>query len=150
MSYVYFAKFGRHVKIGFASNPAHRLEQVRRPYDAASQPDDFDYTAPGELIHLVPGCRMRDERNMQLLFANHWSGTGEWFIWSPAFRYQMETMQFVTHAERLMYLRRARRELGLTPGGAVKEERWGKQTHDFLVEARERMLAAAKSSKRAA
>lgn len=133
MSSVYFARFGEYVKIGFASDPRKRLEQIARPRDAARHPNDFDYSVPGALILLIPFCRMRDERNMHLLFARHWSGTGEWFRWSPAFRHQMETMQFVTHGARLAYLRKARRDLGIV-GSAVKEARWGKQTSELLAE----------------
>lgn len=141
MSAVYFAKFGDYVKIGFSSHPERRLEQVGRPCEPAVRPEDFDYDAQGELILVVPFCRMRDERNMQLLFAHHWSGVGEWFVWSPAFRYQMDTMQFVTHGARLHYLARARRDLGIS-GAAVKEIRWGKQTREVLEETRARILAA--------
>lgn len=135
MGAVYFAHFGRYVKIGFASNPQRRLEQIARPHDAAVHPNDFDYSLPGRLAWVVPNCRMRDERNMQLLFAHHWTGVGEWFHWSPAFEFQMANVDFVTHAERLVYLRRARKALGIVPGRVVKEERWGKQTPELLAEA---------------
>lgn len=144
MGYVYFAHFGRHIKIGFASNPKQRLEQIARPNDAAIHPLDFDYSAPGRLVWAIPNCRMRDERNMQLLFAHHWTGTGEWFFWSSAFEHQMNSIEFVTHAERLVHLRAARKALGITPGKPVKEERWGKQTHELLADALERRIAASR------
>ena len=138
MSAVYFAKFGEFVKIGFASNPRKRMEEIGRGR-GVKYPADFDYSAPGELIFVLPFCRMRDERNMQLLFARHWV-VGEWFRWSPEFRYQMQTMQFVTHDVRLKHLRAARKALGLS-GAAVKEWHWGKQTQELLAEAAERREA---------
>lgn len=131
MSAVYFARFGDFVKIGFSSNPTQRLKDLAK--GGVEHPEGFDHKAPGALILVIPFCRMRDERNMQLLFAHHWAA-GEWFHWSPAFEYQMRTMRFVTHAARLKDLRRARRELGII-GSAVKEERWGKQVHERLAEA---------------
>lgn len=134
MSSVYFARFGDYVKIGFSSRPERRLEQIGRADKHIAYPADFDHEQPGELVLVIPFCRMRDERNMQLLFARHWV-SGEWFRWSPEFRHQMTTMQFVTHGARLSYLRAARRDLRIVPGGAVKEERWGKQTGERLAEA---------------
>ena len=142
MSAVYFARFGDYVKIGFADNPRKRLKEIaNRASKRLIYPDDFDFSLPGDLVLVIPFCRMRDERNMQLLFANHWA-VGEWFHWSPAFRYQMETMRFVPHAVRLKDLRAARRSLGIVPGGAVKEEHWGKQTREILEEAASRRDSA--------
>lgn len=134
MSAVYFARVGDYVKIGFASNPTKRVKEILN--GGVKLPDDLDVTLPVELVLVVPFCRMRDERNMQLLFARHWSGVGEWFRWTPEFRYQMQTMQFVTHDARLKDLRRARKELGIV-GGAVKEEHFGMQTHERLAAAQQ-------------
>lgn len=129
MGAVYFAKFGEHIKIGFASNPRQRLKTLP---GRVRVPADFDHAATGELILVVPFCRIRDESNMQMLFARHWV-YGEWYRWSPAFEYQMNTMQFVTHEVRRKHLTAARRALGI--GGAhAKEARWGKPTQERLAE----------------
>lgn len=131
MSAVYFARFGDYVKIGFSSRPERRVREVRR--DQIVYPGDFDHSLDGELVLVVPFCRMRDERNMHMLFARHWV-VGEWFRWCPEFRYQMQTMQFVTHAARLKDLTRARRDLGLVGTGHIKEARSGKTTRERLAE----------------
>lgn len=142
MSAVYFARFGRFVKIGYASSPAQRLAQIARMGSRLHYPPDFDSAAVGELVRVVPGCRMRDERNMQMLFAHHWTGVGEWFHWTPAFRHQLDHIEFVTHAERLIHLRAARKALGIVPGACIKEWNGGRTAHDWLVETRDRMAAA--------
>ena len=130
MSAIYFARFGDYVKIGHSSYPEKRLGQLRN--GRIAYPDDFDHNLDGELVLVIPFCRIRDERNMHMLFGNHWV-VGEWFRWSPAFRYQMETMQFVTHATRRKDLARARRELGI--GGAhAKEWHGGKDTSEHLAD----------------
>lgn len=135
MSAVYFIKVGAFVKIGFSSNPARRAKTLLNGKKLIL-PLGFDLAAPVELIHLVRGCRHRDERNMQLLFGVHWA-EGEWFHWSPAFRFQMETIQFVTHADRLAYLRRARKAMALVPGAPVKEEHWGMNVAETLTYCRD-------------
>jgi hypothetical protein len=141
MSAIYFAKVGDYVKIGFASNPRARMRTLLKT-SRLIVPDDLDRSQPVELILVIPFCRMRDERNMQMLFTSHWV-VGEWFRWSPAFAYQMRTMRFVTEDVRRKDLRRARRELGILQGAHVKEERWGKQTSELLAEARERLDVSA-------
>lgn len=128
MSVVYFAKVGDYVKIGFASNPHQRMKSLLGG-GRLVVPDDLDRTLPIELILVIPFCRMRDERNMQLLFSNHWA-EAEWFHWSPAFLHQMQTMEFVTHAVRIKHLTALRAVMG---GTAQKEERWGMQTPDLLA-----------------
>lgn len=140
MTNIYFARVGDYVKIGSAVNVQRRMKSVLTPSRLIC-PDDLDRTAPIIVVKTVAGCRQRDELNMHLLFAQHWE-TGEWFHWSPAFRFQMETMRFVTHAERLVLLRRARRDLGVIPGAAVKEERWGKPVRERLAEAKAERVAA--------
>lgn len=130
MSAVYFIRVGEFVKIGFASNPEKRLIEIARSPREVALPDGYDLTATPELVMTVPDCRMRDERNMQILFATHWVA-GEWFRWSPAFRFQMRTMQFVTHAERRRHLSRVRKIHG--GRACVKEERWGMQTAELLA-----------------
>lgn len=132
MSAVYFAKVGDYVKIGFASDVHKRTKSLLNG-DRLIVPADLDKTLPVELILVIPFCRMRDERNMQLIFARHWV-VGEWFQWSPEFAYQMRTMRFVTHAERLKDLTAARRSLGIS-GSHVKPYRGGKQAADILAEA---------------
>lgn len=139
MSAVYFAKVGQYVKIGFASNPRKRAEELLKR-SRLHVPADLDRSLPVDLILVIPFCRMRDERNMQLLFANHWA-EGEWFHWSPAFEHQMRTMQFTTHAVRMRDYAAARRALGIVASPS-KEYRWGKQTHELLAEARARRAAA--------
>lgn len=131
MSAVYFARVGDYVKIGFASNPQQRMCSLLGKHCRLIVPEDLDLSATPELIHTVRGCRRRDEQNMQLLFARHWV-TGEWFRWSPALRFQMQTMRFVTHADRLKHIRAVRRELGIktTP---VKEERWGRPAMERIA-----------------
>lgn len=149
MSAVYFAKVGRYVKIGFSSNPQRRMKQLLNS-SILIYPDDFDHAAPLEVVLVIPFCRRRDERNMQLLFAHHWEA-GEWFHWTPAFRYQMQTMQFVTHDARLRILRAARKELGIVgEGESVKEVRWGKQPAEILAEAKARRLNDLHPQERAA
>lgn len=132
MGAVYFARVGDFVKIGFASNPTQRMKSLLRN-SRLIYPDGFDHsiTKP-DLVMVIPFCRMRDERNLQLLFASHWA-KGEWFHWSPEFEHQMRTMQYVTHAVQLKDRTRARRAMGV--GAAhIKEERWGKQTSELLRE----------------
>ena len=127
---VYFARVDRYVKIGFASNPRQRVEHLLTPGTRLHIPADLDRTQPLDLVLVVPFCRIRDERNMQLLFANHWA-EGEWFHWSPAFEKQMRGMSFVTHAVRRKWLTEVRKSYG---GLAhAKEERWGMQTHELLA-----------------
>ena len=134
MNSVYFARFGDFVKIGFASDPQARLKHLAGRYTRLIHPDGFDHNASGELVLVIPSCRMRDECNLHLLFARHWVA-GEWFEWSPAFRYQMETMRFVTHRERLLDLRRARRLWGVT-GKGIKEARFGKPVRERIADSR--------------
>lgn len=126
---VYFARVGDYVKIGYASNPRKRVETLLGT-SRLRLPDDIDRTITPALILVIPFCRVRDERNMQLLFANHWV-VGEWFRWSPAFERQMRGMSFVTHAVRRKWLTDVRREIG--GESHVKEERWGMQTHELLA-----------------
>lgn len=128
MNSVYFARFGDCVKIGFSSHPETRYKQLGK----ITYPDDFDHSAAGELVLVIPFCRMRDERNLQMLFGNHWA-IGEWFHWTPAFRFQMETMQYVTHETRAKYLRKARRDLGVG-GSHAKPYHGGKTTQEHLAE----------------
>lgn len=137
MSVVYFAKVGDYVKIGFASNPYKRMKSLLTT-GSLIVPDDLDRTLVPELILVVPFCRMRDERNMQLLFSNHWV-IAEWFRWSPAFRYQMRHMSFVTHAVRRKHLAEVRALHGGT--AHQKEERWGMQTPELLAHLAERRSA---------
>lgn len=127
---VYFARVGDYVKIGFASNPRKRVETLLNSATRLLIPADLDRSLPVELVLVVPFCRTRDERNMQILFANHWA-EGEWFHWSPAFEAQMRGMSFVTHAVRRKWLSEVRR----VHGGVAhqKEERWGMQTADLLA-----------------
>jgi hypothetical protein len=129
MGAIYFARVGDYVKIGFASNPHQRVKTLMTA-GGITFPDDIDQTQAPSLILVVPFCRIRDERNMQLLFGNHWV-VGEWFRYSPAFRFQMQTMQFVTHAVRRKHLTAVR----ASSGGVShqKEERWGMQTQDLLA-----------------
>lgn len=132
MSAVYFARVGVYVKIGHASDVNRRMKTLLKGSRLIC-PDDLDRTLTPSVILVVPFCRIRDERNMQILFARHWV-IGEWFRWSPEFRFQMETMQFVTQAVRIKALTRARQELGLTYAPPAKE--WhpgGLQTPDFLA-----------------
>lgn len=141
---VYFIRSGEFVKIGYSSNPRRRLETI----NVASKliyPEGYDRTIAPSLILVIPFCRVRDERNMQLLFAHHWVA-GEWFRWSPEFERQMRGMSFVTHAVRRKWLADVRRELG--GESHTKEERWGMQTHELLAHLAEwrqsqRMEAAA-------
>ena len=144
MTNIYFARVGEYVKIGMAVNVQRRMACLLSNSRLIC-PDDLDYTASIVVVKTIPGCRQRDELNMHLLFAQHWVA-GEWFRWSPNFRFQMETMQFVTHAERLVLLRKARRELGVVPSGAVKEARWGKLVHQRLADAQAERLAKATAS----
>lgn len=127
---VYFARVGDFVKIGFASNPRHRLEHLLDPGTRLIFPEGIDRTLSPELILVVPFCSMRDERSLQLLFGNHWV-VGEWFRWSPAFARQMQSMTYVTHAVRRKYLVAHRREHG--GRSHQKEERWGMQTQELLA-----------------
>lgn len=138
MSAVYFARCGDYVKIGYASNPTHRAKHLLS--GKIIVPTDLDRTRPVELVLVIPFCRMRDERNLHLLFANHWA-VGEWYHWTPAFERQMRAMRFTTHATRLKDLRRARRDLGIS-GAACKEVHWGKPTQELLAELRDRRAAA--------
>ncbi len=131
MSAVYFIRVGDYVKIGFSSNP-HRRAKTLLNSGHLALPADLDLTATPQIVLLVPFCRMRDERNMQLLFVNHWA-EGEWFHWSPAFLLQMQSMEFVTHAVRRKHLAEARRDLGIEAGAHAKEERWGMQTPELLA-----------------
>ncbi len=119
MNSVYFARFGDYVKIGFSSNPAHRLKAMTT---GVILPDDLDPATPGELVMVIPFCRVRDERNLHQLFMRH-RAAGEWFHWTPEFEHQMRTMQFVTHATRQKWLRKVRADLGLTGKPPVKEYR---------------------------
>jgi hypothetical protein len=132
MSAVYFAKVGEFVKIGFASNPHQRMKSLFTQ-SRLIVPEGLDKTQPINLVLVIPFCRMRDERNLHLLFARHWTGAGEWFHWSPAFEEQMRGMEFITHATRLKHLREARKALGVG-GSHVKHERWGKQTPELLAD----------------
>jgi hypothetical protein len=134
MNAIYFARFGDFVKIGIASNPAQRVKtMLNNP--RLIVPDDLDRSTSGDLILVVPFCKVRDERNMHLLFARHWV-VGEWFHWSPEFRHQMQTMRFVTDAVRRRDLRRARRDLGVSSSAPVKEEKWGKSARELIVQGR--------------
>ncbi|MCD4535681.1 GIY-YIG nuclease family protein [Nocardioides sp. cx-169] len=148
MTSIYFARVGEYVKIGSASCVHKRMRTVLNGTRLIC-PDDLDRTLPIELLRLVPNCRRRDELNMHLLFAAHWE-VGEWFRWSPTFRFQMETMRFVTHAERLVLLRQARRSLGIVPGAPVKEWHWGQQVHEVLAEAKARRLSTSRDDQRRA
>lgn len=132
MNSIYFARVGDYVKIGFSCNPQRRVKTLHGK-GRLRRPEDLDQRIQPELILVIPFCRIRDERNMHLLFARHWV-VGEWFRWSPAFDHQMRTMRFVTHAVRLKDLTAARHDLGI--GGApAKEARWGQQTPDRLAAA---------------
>lgn len=127
---VYFARVGDFVKIGYASNPYRRVETLLNG-TRLILPEGLDQSIAPSLILVVPFCRVRDERNMQLLFANHWV-VGEWFRWSPAFEEQMRGMSFVTYAVRRKWLAEVRKE----HGGAAshhREERWGMQTQELLA-----------------
>lgn len=142
MSDVYFMRMGAFVKIGISCNPAQRAKTLLGG-NKLILPDGLDASAPVEILRLIHGCRRRDERNMQLLFGAYWV-EGEWFRWSPAFRFQMETVQFVTHAERLIALRRARAAMGIT-STPVKEENWGMnvtETQAYCRALREASLTA--------
>jgi hypothetical protein len=138
VSAIYFAKAGDYVKIGFASNPTHRVRHLLNGTQLIV-PDDLDRATVPQAILVIPFCRMRDERNMHLLFAHHWV-IGEWYRWSPTFERQMRTMAFVTDDVRRKDLARARRALGIS-GAAVKEHRWGQQTQDLLADLRSRVVA---------
>lgn len=127
---VYFIRVGQFVKIGYTDNPYKRLEQINASGSRLIYPDGYDWSESPQLILVIPFCRVRDERNMQLLFGNHWVA-GEWFRWSPAFERQMRGMSFVTHAVRRKHLTEHRRVHG---GKAhTKEERWGMQTNELLA-----------------
>lgn len=130
MSAVYFARFGDYVKIGFASNPAHRVKTMLKGARLIV-PEDLGLDTKGEIVLVVPFCTIRDERNMHLLFARHWV-IGEWFRWSPEFQYQLRTMRFVTQAARRSDLRRARRRLGIVASPA-KEAKWGKTAIQMIA-----------------
>lgn len=126
---VYFARVGRFVKIGYASNPRRRVETMLTS-GRLILPEGIDLTATPDLVLVIPFCRVRDERNMQLLFGNHWV-VGEWFAWSPAFERQMRGMSFVTHAVRRKQLTEHRSAHG--GDSHTKEERWGMQTQELLA-----------------
>ena len=76
--YVYFARIGQYVKVGFSVNPERRVKNIRH---GCSVPTDLDLAAPVELLKVVPG-------GPEVENAAHWALTefhefGEWFRADP-------------------------------------------------------------------
>ena len=77
--YVYFARIGQYVKVGFSVNPERRVKNLRSA--DVSAPADLDRTAPIELLKVLPG-------GPEVETAAHWALTefhesGEWFHAAP-------------------------------------------------------------------
>lgn len=142
---VYIARNGNFAKIGYASSPQKRVREINS--GGLIYPDGYDFTVEPHLVLVVPFCRRRDERNMQLLFGSHWI-TGEWFRWSPAFVEQMQGMHFVTHAVRRKHLADWRRLYG--GDSHAKEELWGMPTQELLAHLAARRMSHTPNAQRAA
>jgi hypothetical protein len=108
-SFVYFARCGEYVKIGFSHDPEQRLKCLQSSVHRGSGivPDDIDRNRPLELIHLIPGCRMRDERIIHGLFHMH-AAAGEWFRYDLAFQRHLAALDYITCHERQLAIRDAR------------------------------------------
>lgn len=111
---VYFVACGKYVKIGYSSGDLGRRLAGLAGGRGVRCPEDFDGAQPLNLIHVIPGCVMRDERRLHGLFAAH-RATGEWYHLSEAFIEQLGGLQFVTDYEVLRNFRDARRELKRRP-----------------------------------
>jgi len=112
-SFVYFVRCGRYVKIGFSFDPNKRVRAIQsevRSGRARFVPEDIEHFRPMELIHVIPGCRMRDERTVHGLF-DRFRVAGEWFRYDLAFQRQLAAMRYVTCHERAAEIRRVCREL---------------------------------------
>src|SRR4051812_23854312 len=107
---VYFIARDAYVKIGYTSQPiAYRLSTLKGK-TRLTCPADTDFDAPLQVLHLIPGCIMRDEHRVQVLFAAH-HVLGEWYALTPAFLRQLQLLDYVTDRETLANFRAARREL---------------------------------------
>lgn len=109
-SFVYFVRCGEYVKIGFSYDPHGRVKYLRSALGAGRGglvPNDFESWRELELVHLIPGCRMRDERIIHGLFAQH-RVAGEWFRYDLAFQRQLAGLQYFSCHDREVYVRRVR------------------------------------------
>lgn len=104
---VYFVACGSYVKIGYTSTSIEkRLVSLRS--NRIIIPDDLDRGDPLEVLRLIPGCIMRDEHRIHVLFERH-HAIGEWYHLTPAFLVQLQRLDFVTDREILWNFREQRR-----------------------------------------
>src|SRR5689334_5825496 len=108
-SFVYFVRCGDFVKIGFSYDPEKRMVALRSSVKRGEGvlPPTLDRSVGLELIHVIPGCRMRDERNIQGLFHMH-HVLGEWFWYDVKFQRHLARLRYQTHHEREVQARRYR------------------------------------------
>ena len=113
MSYVYFARCGDYVKIGFSYRPEHR---VRGLFNGAALicPDDLDVETPVELVHVIADCVAKDERRIHSLF-DRWRAEGEWFRATPDFWDAVIGLRYLSLADERKELRRIRASLKSAP-----------------------------------
>jgi len=76
---VYFARCGRHVKVGFSCNPPNRIERIRA---FTATPFDFDWRADVELLRVIPGGRDQERQAHRAL--DDFLACGEWFAAEPS------------------------------------------------------------------
>lgn len=113
--HVYFATCGDYVKIGYSSQAVgKRLQSLATPASRIIRPDDLDRSQPIGLLHVIPGCVIRDERRLHDLFAAH-HVIGEWYRLDAAFLDHLDGLVYRTYRESLADLRRVRRELKRRP-----------------------------------
>lgn len=116
--HVYFAVAGPYVKIGYSSQKVGaRLDGLLNS-KRLTCPADLDRKTPVELLTVIPGCVMRDEHRLHLLFAAH-HVIGEWYRFDAALVAQLRDMEYVTYKESLAELRRVRRAMKAERAAAV-------------------------------
>lgn len=105
MAYVYFARCGQYVKIGFSSWPEHRVKNLLN--GSVHLPADLDRSQPVELIQVIGDCISRDERDLHKMFAE-FRVEGEWFRASEVFMHRVMTLDYTTVRVQRLERRRQR------------------------------------------
>lgn len=108
MSYVYFVRVDKYVKIGFSYQPEKRVKGLFRG-NLIIVPDDLDRAQPVELIKTIGECTAKDEARLHAAFAAH-RAAGEWFRASDGFMRQLDSLDYTTIAAERRMLRKRRAE----------------------------------------
>ena len=113
MSYVYFAKCGDYVKIGFSYQPEKRVRGLFKGA-ALIRPADLDTAQPVELVHVLDDCTAKDERRLHALFTR-WRVEGEWFRADADFWDALIGLRYLRLVDERKELRRIRAALKHAP-----------------------------------